>query len=197
MFRISWAKAKTTLAGLFAEWPEQWPQRLAPVHLARLQAPRIERSGLDEVISAACAAGELPHGMAVFTRPPVAAGGVHGVMWISPVRSENLPAIAAGDFDAWLRAQGETPSAHVAAWLEATGQSAEPTAAEPVLAVPAKGTGKIWDADRLAKLNAYREQHGTKKAAEHFGVTTSRVRALLPTDKTATKGYSAFTHRLK
>ena len=68
------------------------------------------------------------------------------------------------------------------------GDEPSAAAAEPVPAVPAKGTGKIWDADRLAKLSAYRTQHGTKKAAEHFGVTPSRVRPLLPTAKPATKG---------
>lgn len=87
------------------------------------------------------------------------------------------------DIDAWLEEEGAPyrfPKA--------------PEAAEPV---PPEATGKKWTADRLADLSAYRGKHGTKRAAEHFGITAARVRALLPTGKPAPKGYSAFTHRPK
>jgi hypothetical protein len=70
-----------------------------------------------------------------------------------------------------------------------------PPAGEPLPDAPVKGTWKKWTVDRLAELKAYRAKHGTKAAAERFGVTTTRVRALLPTGKPARKGYSAFTHR--
>ena len=68
--------------------------------------------------------------------------------------------------------------------------------AEPVPGAAA-GTPQTWTPKRLAELHAYREAHGTKEAAKHFGVSTARVRALLPSGKAPTKGYSAFTHRSK
>ena len=69
--------------------------------------------------------------------------------------------------------------------------------AEPVPAVVPTGTGTKWTADRLAELSAYRDKHGTKAAAEHFGVSRARVRALLPIGEPPPKGFSAFTHRPK
>lgn len=56
---------------------------------------------------------------------------------------------------------------------------------------------KKWTPERLEELRAYREAHGTKKAAEWAKVSGARVRELLPSDKPAKKGYSAFTHRSK
>jgi len=57
--------------------------------------------------------------------------------------------------------------------------------------------GKKWTPERLQELRAYRAANGTKAAAEHFGISTSRVRELLPGDKPKQTGYSAFTHRTK
>lgn len=37
-----------------------------------------------------------------------------------------------------------------------------------------------WTPDELAKLRAYRKEHGTKKAAQHFDISEARVRELLP-----------------
>lgn len=71
-----------------------------------------------------------------------------------------------------------------------------PAAAEQVPAVVA-GTPKTWTPERLEELRAYRGMHGTKKAAAQFGVAESRVRALLPGDKPAPKGFSAFNPRMK
>lgn len=73
----------------------------------------------------------------------------------------------------------------------------EVTAAVPVSSVPANGTAKRWDAVRLSILSAYRDAHGTKAAAEHFDISPARVRVLLPSDKPATKGFSAFAYRPK
>jgi hypothetical protein len=92
--------------------------------------------------------------------------------------------------------KGVTPSV-----VGTPGETRQPgavvTGTEPAPTVVATVTKKKWTADRLEELSAYRDKHGTKAAAEHFGVTTSRVRELLPTGKPATKGYSAFTHRPK
>lgn len=57
--------------------------------------------------------------------------------------------------------------------------------------------GKRWTPQKLAELKAYRESNGTKKAAEHFGISQARIRHLLPGDKPKEKGYSAFTYRSK
>ena len=127
MSRLTWAKAKPALAGQFAEWPDQWPQRLAPVHLARLQAPpngndwSLTRA-FDEAISDACAAGELAHERAAFVFPPVVAWasledspGAAAARWRAQCVTRQLPAVTAGDFVAWMHKQSETPSAHIAA----------------------------------------------------------------------------------
>lgn len=72
----------------------------------------------------------------------------------------------------------------------------------PLVAASAPGgmesaTGKKWTPEKLAELKSYREKHGTKKAAEHFGISEQRIRGLLPSEKPQPKGYSAFTHRPK
>ncbi len=59
------------------------------------------------------------------------------------------------------------------------------------------GTAKKWTSKRLQELRAYREAHGTKKAAEWAGISATRVRALLPSDKPPPKGFSAFNQRAK
>jgi hypothetical protein len=139
MSRLTWAQARAVLAGLFAEWPEQWPQRLAPVHLARLQAPpnggdwTLTRA-FEEAIAGACAAGELAHEGADFTFPPLVAWAnleespeQMRARWRAQCITKSLPAVAACDFVAWLRAQGATPSDHSTAWVQAT--AAEPAQA--------------------------------------------------------------------
>lgn len=62
---------------------------------------------------------------------------------------------------------------------------------------PVKAAGKRWTPKCLDDLGRYREAHGTKAAAEKFGISDSRVRELLPREKSAPKGYSAFNPRLK
>jgi hypothetical protein len=62
-------------------------------------------------------------------------------------------------------------------------------------AQPSQGTPKTWTAERKEQLRAYRKSHGTKEAAAHFGISESRVRALLPSGQPAKKGYSAFNSR--
>lgn len=68
-------------------------------------------------------------------------------------------------------------------------------AAEP--AAPPPDTTKRWTPDALTELREYRAVHGTKAAAVWAGVSEQRVRDLLPRDKPAPKGYSAFNPRLK
>lgn len=83
----------------------------------------------------------------------------------------------------------------------AAGQ-AQPQAASPAPVVAesastAPGSGKVWTPERLADAKAYREKHGTKRTAEHFGVSAQLIRQKLPREKPIPKGYSAFTHRPK
>ncbi|SEQ33483.1 hypothetical protein [Giesbergeria anulus] len=56
---------------------------------------------------------------------------------------------------------------------------------------------KRWTPQARAELAAYRQEHGTKKAALHFGVTEQRIRQLLPSKEPRPKGYSAFNQRTK
>ncbi len=51
---------------------------------------------------------------------------------------------------------------------------------------------KRWTPERLQELSDYRNAHGTKKAAEWFRLSESRVRQLLPSETPPPKGYSAF-----
>ena len=68
-----------------------------------------------------------------------------------------------------------------------------PMAADSASTVP----GKVRTPEKLAEMKAYREKHGTKKAAAHYQVSEARIRKLLPGDKPNSKGYSAFTHHTK
>jgi hypothetical protein len=84
-------------------------------------------NAFDEAISAACASDELAHRMVAFVFPlPFLAVNLEDTpaQMQAKARAQcvtsSLPAVAAGDFVAWLRKQGEKPSDHVAAWLEAT-----------------------------------------------------------------------------
>lgn len=70
--------------------------------------------------------------------------------------------------------------------------------AQPV--APARGTAKQWTPERRAELRAYREAHGTKAAAAHFGITEGRVRQLLPGEPArpvAASPWAGLTHKLK
>jgi hypothetical protein len=58
-------------------------------------------------------------------------------------------------------------------------------------------TLKRWTPEVLDTLRAYRDEHGTKKAAEHFAISTARVRELLPRPKLTRSGYSVFNSQGK
>lgn len=64
----------------------------------------------------------------------------------------------------------------------------------------ARPSGQRWTDDDREALRAYKDEHGTKAAAEHFGVSAQRVRKLLADDQKntgASLGHSAFTYRPK
>ncbi len=63
--------------------------------------------------------------------------------------------------------------------LAATNAELEALKAAQVLAA-GDTPGRRWTVDALAELAQYREQHGTKAAAEWAAITEQRVRQLLP-----------------
>lgn len=114
------------------------------------------------------------------------------------------PRIRPQDLIAWAQATGAavvpvglSDAIHPEAIAPAPGASA-PEAAEP----PTIDTlnGKRWTPKRIEELRRYRKEHGTKMAAQHFGITASRVRALLPKQEARPEPANPFqvlTHRLK
>lgn len=78
--------------------------------------------------------------------------------------------------------------------------AAQPPQPAPQAEAPAVGApagGKKWTAERLAELAEYRAKHGTKKAAETYGVSASRIRELLPSGKPKATPFTSIVHRLK
>ena len=102
-----------------------------------------------------------------------------------------------------MRVPGDGGQTFSSRWLpsESQQQTPEPPA-PPVVAAGASGgvepvTGKRWTPEKIAELKSYREKHGTKKAAEFFGISAQLIRKMLPSEKPQPKGYSAFTYRTK
>jgi hypothetical protein len=77
--------------------------------------------------------------------------------------------ITATEFKRWLEAQGDPPSMLIRGWfsLHARGR---------------KSPGR-WTDGELAELRDFRDKHGAKAAARQFGITTARIRQLLPAQK--------------
>jgi hypothetical protein len=48
-----------------------------------------------------------------------------------------------------------------------------------------------WTPEELKKLGTYRDEHGTKRAAKQFGISSARVRKLLPRDTPPQRWFSA------
>lgn len=211
MSRLTWAKAQPVIGGLFEQWPPQWPQRLAPIHLARLQYPPNGKdwaltAACEEAISAACAAGELAHEMGEFKYAPsrvVVAGERFTMPGLADLpsldqmlgrdsgyrrrpapptrRPEMVPTIAAGDFVAWLRGQRDTPSEHIAAWMEATAPEPAPVELDQEAPAPApdpqrrlallrslggnvKWLSGKWEVTRMAAL--VQHERGSPRSSE-------------------------------
>jgi hypothetical protein len=90
------------------------------------------------------------------------------------------------DLERWLRSRARLPERKLA--------SEAPTDVQ-VEAAPVSNVR--WTPERLKELSEFRERHGTKKAAEHFGIAQARVRQLLPKKPAASPASSAFTYRPK
>ncbi len=77
--------------------------------------------------------------------------------------------------------------------------AAQPPQPAPQAEVTAGGPsgGKVWTDERKAEVRAYREKHGLKKTAEHYGVSQATISKHVPANKVKPPGYSAFTYRSK
>jgi hypothetical protein len=78
--------------------------------------------------------------------------------------------ITATEFKRWLEKQGDPPSMLIQGWFALHTRDR-------------KSPGDKWTDDELAELREIRDKHGTKAAAQRFGITTARVRQLLPAQK--------------
>jgi hypothetical protein len=115
--------------------------------------------------------------------------------------------IEAEPFLEWLAIQDLEPSRFIVAWCNANGVNPDKTEnheetemrQSPTVAASDSQpqSSKRWTSEFLEEVRAYREQHGTKSAAEKYGVSESLIRRKLPSDKPRQQGYSAFTHRAK
>lgn len=185
-----------------------WPETLKPDQLAVLQRPYSKSDTLQagktaafrEWIESACLAGLVPHikGKEIKHRERKIPTGTHlheAARRLNEVTSYEVDIcnIKASDFAVLLASEGEEPSVHLAAWIDATA----PKTPAPLVADESAASGKKWTPERLAEVKAYRDKHGTSQAAKHYGITTTRIRALLPGEKPRPQGYSAFTHQPK
>ena len=174
MSRVKWEKTKPRLRYTFIEWPENWPAKFSPEQLSLLQATterdtcpsyrvwKAEIKAWQNAIDAAVEAGEIPHVIEIFGfRPnwsvtsPYASPEEQKQARLNACRQEELPAISAADFAAWLAAQGETSSVHITAWFKAVGASTQPQApgahelALPVDTAPVQNTAKPSPGEEL------------------------------------------------
>lgn len=98
--------------------------------------------------------------------------------------------LSATPHTAAAHSETEITSASLIPWLREQGY----TALADGLTVPAPHLGgqKKWTAEQLALLSIYREKHGTKAAAEHFKISTSRIRGLLPGKRAPSRAHDIF-----
>ena len=163
---LQWLDAMTTARWEFtrAERDAGWPQAMKPNQLAALQRPyasdnrmgRAAAVALKNWLVAACLAGSIDHTTTtrrIPTRPAVQVtpdrswdGGQTGLFFPNARIGYMRPAefkevterhITAPAFAAWLAAQPQKPSEHIAAWFTAVGVNTQPEAAHLLTATPA------------------------------------------------------------
>ena len=133
-----------------------WPESFALARLAILQSPDDNKMAniLHRALQDACAANLIPSAPAIVRKighekktyletGSFVKRNIYGERVLDfrerivPVMKEvEVPAVTAADFAAWLVAQGERPSEHIAAWFAAVGVSADARAATPQPAEP-------------------------------------------------------------
>lgn len=62
---------------------------------------------------------------------------------------------------------------------------------------PQHAKGKRWTDDEVAELAAYKNQHGTKKAAKHFSISEALVRKKCNSGQPAPKALEGRIHRIR
>ncbi len=126
----------------FEEKKAEWPERMMPHQLARLQKPfryadKTARDlcfALGRVIKEACEAGQLPHTVTTeqvevtfskrFGVPMGVGSGKLRTFKETGTFDSNTYHIEAAPFADWLRKQGEEPSQHIAHWFKVRGVAA-------------------------------------------------------------------------
>lgn len=98
-------------------------------------------------------------------------------------------------FHSWIKTYVSLTKIGSKEGLETAGPFEVPSQALPIK--NASRNSKVWTPERLAEVKAYRDIHGTKKAAEHFGCSPQLIRKKLPKAPSQSKGYNAFTYRPK
>jgi hypothetical protein len=81
--------------------------------------------------------------------------------------------ITATEFKRWLDVQGDSPSTLIQSWFALHARERKAPGGR-------KWTPGKWTPERKAELRDYRERHGTRAAAQKYGISDGRVRQLLP-----------------
>ena len=215
IINLKWHKA-CAVRGMGFTKDEQaagWPESFALERLAILQSPGDKKMAniLHRALKDACAAS-LPSAPTIVrkigheTKTYLETGSfvrrnldgererVYRERIVPVMKDVKVPAVTAADFAAWLAAQGEKPSEHIAAWFDAVGVSADAGAATPQPAEPVASESKEDRQDRRLQLcldaglempnsAVGRMPYGIGKVAEQEGVTrqtfTDDVKAAL------------------
>lgn len=144
MSKIKFEKAMLLIEGEFINQLSWWPEWFPPVNLAVLQAPLkdSDTTAWQAAIESAVKTGELASTLKPYLfRPPV-------FDLTKEFSEQGIPCdqdtITATDFAAWLTAQGEKPSEHIAAWFTAVGAQAG-TVNAMTTAKPAPVAASEWE----------------------------------------------------
>ncbi len=246
MVNLKWRDAMAVAGWHFTKTEQDigWADSMRPDQLAALQRPYI-RGGVEnrpgrwrtealaKAVTDACKGGDLAHIAKTLPGKAVANIKIREVETWEGTRKETYytPSpkpkdvteyqITAQAFAAWLTAptQDETPSAHIAAWLETVGAGVKPQpqheAAPVPTATPLIEQPTIWTDKRkrearamLEKLKGEGKRDFHKQTAEHYQVSPQRLRDVLrdsaaPAPKKARGQNSVFdvqpskVHRIK
>ena len=237
-----WDKAMSVMGREFtqAEQDAGWTASMKPRQLAGLQRPwsrsdkqaahfctlllrRIEQACKDDLLQTATEDRPFTVQDKMFLgykQRAFALGGTIGTskpIFKATTKTElkAVTVITAQAFAAWLAAQPEEPSQHIAAWFEAVGVNPQPEAAPVPIATTLIEQPTIWTEKRkrearamLEKLKGEGKRAFHKMTADHYQVSTQRLRDVLndsgaPAPKKAQGQNSVFdvkpskVHRIK
>lgn len=186
-----------------AGWPEtlkhgQLAALQYPYSKGETARIRLARDRAGDILSA-CKSGELPHTATTVTvtPPPLPIQrrnefassewtnefGRFGSLGVrnGRITSQTNPqphdvttyTVAAPAFAAWLAAQPETPSEHIAAWFEAVGVNTQPEAAPVPTDETIEDRNDRWLAFYESEEKAGRKRGAYERGSEHFNVDRS------------------------